>query len=583
MNKSSTCIGKVKHVLGSTVTVSLESDLAGVTPIWEGRLQPIGQVGSLVRIPQGPIVLIAAVSLIGIAELTGPLAPSSTAEIGDRWLQVELLGEIDALGRFKRGVSKFPGLDDPVHFATYKELQAAYPSIDSSRVHIGCLSSAPDVPVTLDSGLLVTRHGAIIGSTGSGKTSAIATILQSFARGGWTSANIVVVDPHGEYSSALGDLATQKSVLGKGNKFLRVPFWALPAMDILQAFCGAVESQTIISKFNELVTQQRREYAKKSKWLTCDLLSITADTPIPFSINRVWYDLVFENTATYSEQAGGGDLCIEDKGDESSLKPPKFTSYALGVKAPFKGPSYSFYGTIPDRLRLAILDPRYKFFLEPTGEGIENDPMPEVICEWLGNDKPISVLNFSGVPSELTDLAIGVILQLLFEVALRCTNKGIGRPRPVLIILEEAHRYLSDTATTKLASIATNRIAREGRKYGIGLILVTQRPSELPSTALSQCGTIIALRLTNSTDQGNVKAALPDSVSGLASALSSLRTGEAIISGESIILPSRVIIDRPNPEPMASDPTLESWRLSVKENDLTQAIAILRGEKLLDE
>lgn len=580
MNKSSTIIGKVKHVLGSTVTVSLDSNLAGVTPIWEGRLQPVGQVGSLVRIPQGPVELIGAVSLIGIAELTGPLTPSLSVEIGDRWLQIELLGEVDALGYFRRGVSKFPGLDDPVHFATSKELQAAYPSIGTSRVRIGRLSSAPDVPVTLDAGLLVTRHGAIVGSTGSGKTSAVATILQSFARGGWTSANIVVVDPHGEYSAALGDLATIKSVLKKKEKFLRVPFWALPAKDILRAFCGPVESMTIISKFNELVTKQRREYAKESKWLSCDLSSITADTPIPFNLKKVWYELTFENTATYSDSKGSGDPCVEDEGDETSLKPPKFTAYALGGKSPFKGPTYGYYQTIPDRLRLAILDNRFKFFLEPSGNEGDSDPLPQVICDWLGHSKPVSVLDFSGVPAELTDLAIGVILQLLFEVALRCKNQGIGRPRPVLLILEEAHRYLSDTATTKLASIAANRIAREGRKYGIGLILVTQRPSELPSTALSQCGTIISLRLTNATDQGNIKSSLPDSVSGFVNLLSSLRTGEAIVSGESIILPSRVLIDKPHPEPRASDPTLESWRLSEKKNNLNDAVAIWRGERL---
>jgi len=580
MNRLSTCIGKVKHVLGSTVTVSLDSNLAGVTPIWEGRLQPVGQVGSLVRIPQGPVELIGAVSLIGIAELTGPLSPSSSVEIGDRWLQIELLGEVDALGKFRRGVSKFPGLDDPVHFATSNELRAAYPSVGKSRVRIGCLSSSPDVPVTLDAGLLVTRHGAIVGSTGSGKTSAVATILQSFARGGWTSANIIIVDPHGEYSTALGKLATIKSVLGGKDKFLRVPYWALPAEDILRAFCGPVESATIINKFNEIVTKQRRKYAEESRWISCDLSSITSDTPIPFNIKKVWYEFTFENTATYSVQGGSGDLCIEDKGDESSLKPPKFKSYALGGKPPFKGPTYGHYGIIPDRLRLAILDNRFRFFLEPSGEGEKSDPLPRVICDWLGHDKPVSVLDFSGVPSELTDLAVGVILQLLFEVALRCKNQGIGRPRPVLLVLEEAHRYLSDTATTKLANIAANRIAREGRKYGVGLILVTQRPSELPSTALSQCGTIISLRLTNSTDQGNVKSALPDSVSGFVNVLSSLRTGEAIVSGESIILPSRVLIDKPHPEPRASDPPLKSWRLSDIKNDLSTAVAIWRGEKL---
>jgi len=136
-------------------------------------------------------------------------------------------------------------------------------------------------------------------------------------------------------------------------------------------------------------------------------------------------------------------------------------------------------------------------------------------------DRPVSVLDFSGVPAEAADVAIGVVLDLLFEVAVRTPRgeTGIGRPSPVLIALEEAHRYLGESANPKPRA-AANRIAREGRKYGVGLLLITQRPSELPETALAQCGTLIALRLSNSADQGRIRAALPDTVAGLASVLS---------------------------------------------------------------
>jgi len=138
-------------------------------------------------------------------------------------------------------------------------------------------------------------------------------------------------------------------------------------------------------------------------------------------------------------------------------------------------------------------------------------------------------------------------------------GEGIGRPSPVLLVLEEAHRYLGEEATA-LTRNSANRIAREGRKYGIGLFLVTQRPTELPKTALAQCGTLIALRLSNSEDQGAIKSALPDTITGLAAVLPSLRTHEAIISGESLVLPARTILDTPNPWPEAEDPSLEAWR-----------------------
>lgn len=160
---------------------------------------------------------------------------------------------------------------------------------------------------------------------------------------------------------------------------------------------------------------------------------------------------------------------------------------------------------------------------------------------------------------------------------MRGEHDGIGRPRPVLIVLEEAHRYLGERATVRTSREAVDRVAREGRKYGVGILLVTQRPSELPPTSLAQVGTIIALRLTNSGDQATIKAALPDSVIGLGDALPALRTGEAIVAGEAATLPSRVALDPPEPWPRASDPDLASWRQAPTVNSLDHAVLRWRG------
>jgi len=571
--QEATAIGRVRHVLGATVTVELDPELAGVEPLWEGRLQSVGQIGSLVRIPQGPVTLIAAVALVGIAELSRPTAPSFVPQAGDRWLQVQLIGEIDGIGRFARGVSRYPGIDDLVHFTTSRQLAGIYPPASESRIRLGRLSASPEISVTLDAATLVVRHSAIVGSTGSGKTSAVSSLLQLLAAGGWHSANVVVVDPHGEYAKALGTVARVRSVLGAGTQLLRVPYWALPSSDILRAFCGPIDSQTITAKFAELVAAQRREFAKSCTWLKIDAASISSDTPVPFDLRDVWYKLQFDNTATYDRGQGAGNPEILDKGDAAELKPPIFKPYSMGSAAPYKGPFYLNYGSIPDRMRTRLLDERFRFFREPMPTPDGGDPLIHVVDEWLGGDKPISVLDFSGVPGEATDVAVGAILQILFELAVRSRTDGIGRPRPVLIVLEEAHRYLAESPTTRLAREAANRIAREGRKYGIGLSLVTQRPSELPATALSQCGTIIALRLTNGGDQATVKAALPDAVAGLADVLPALRTGEAIISGEAVTLPTRVLIDMPNPTPDAADPRLASWRAPGHENDLAGVVS----------
>ena len=574
-----TRIGWVRHVLGSQVTVALDDDLAGVAPIYRGRIQPVGQIGSIVRLPQGPIDLIAQVSLLGIAEPSGVQPPADAIQSGERWLQIQLLGEVDrSTGWFERGVGSYPGLEDPVHFATVEDLRAVYPPEGEDRLRIGRLAAAEELPVSLDAGRIVLRHGAVVGSTGSGKTTTVAEVLQQFARSGWPAANIVVIDPHGEYAASLGNDAAVRSVLGIGNKRLQVPFWALPADDIMRVFAGTAGAPTTQTRFREFVTEARREFSQRAEWLALDTAAITSDTPVPFNVRSVWHKLDSENNETRSVKGDPSTACIEDGGNADSLTPARFAPYGQGGAAPHQNPMFGVHGRTPELLRLGLSDTRLSFFQEPPIEPSGDDPLVGVLVSWLGDSRPVSVLNFSGVPARASELAIGVVLNLLFEAAVRSDPEtgGVGRPRPVLVVLEEAHRYLGSDAAP-IAREAANRIAREGRKYGVGLMLVTQRPSELPDTALAQCGTLVALRLTNSADQAKIAAALPDSVTGLAEVLPSLRTGEAVVTGESVVIPSRVLIDTPDPLPAADDPSLSSWRDDpATKPDVAPAIAAWR-------
>lgn len=574
-----TRIGHVRQVLGAQVTVALDADLAGVAPIYRGRLQAVGQIGSLVRLPQGLVDLVGQVSMLGIAELAGAQPPAEIVQTGDRWLQVQLLGEVDrSTGRFQRGVGTYPGLDDPVHFATAEDLRTVFPAESDDHLRVGRLSAAEDVPVCVDARRLVIRHGAVVGSTGAGKTSTVATILQQFARGGWPAANIVVIDPHGEYATALAGDAAVQSVLATDCPSLRVPYWALPASDILRVFAGTLGGGTTRSRFEELVTERRKAFVEAATWLTLDPSAITADTPVPFDVRAVWHKLDWENNETRNVARDPATVCEVSPGDAATLTPATFAPYSPGGASPFKGPLHGTHGSVPERLRLGLLDPRLAFFQQPQGDPNGTDPLPQEIAVWLGGDRPVSILDFSGVPDQASELAIGVILTLLFEVAVRSTaaGPGVGRPRPVLVVLEEAHRYLGESFAT-MVNNAANRIAREGRKYGIGLLLVTQRPSELPDTALAQTGTLIALRLTNSADQARIRAALPDSVAGLAAILPALRTGEAVITGEALTLPARVLIDTPHPLPAADDPSLSSWRQPPTVPDVGPPVAAWRG------
>ena len=496
-----------------------------------------------------------------------------------RWLQVQLLGAIDrGTGRFQRGVGAYPGLDDPVHFATTEHLRSVFPHPDSQYLRLGRLAATADVPVCVDVARFVVRHAAVVGSTGSGKTSAVASVVQGFVRGGWLASNIVVIDPHGEYAQALSGVAAVKSVLAADDAQLRVPFWALPADEIVHIFCGSSGGPTFRSRFAELVAAERRRFVADADWLPMDPSAVTSDTPVPFDIREIWHRLDAENNETVRKKGDPASTCQVELGNAAQLQPATFEPYGPGGQPPHKGPYHGAYGTMPDLLRLGLRDPRLRFFQKPEGDPHGSDPLVDVMQDWLGGARPVSVLDFSGVPALAADLAIGVVLSLILETSLRCTfdGPGIGRPSPVLIVLEEAHRYLGDRANP-LTREAANRIAREGRKYGVGLLLVSQRPTELQATALAQCGTVISLRLSNSEDQGAIRAALPDATAGLAAALPSLRTGEGVVSGESVILPARVLFDLPDPMPLADDPSLDPWRSEPRAPDVGPALSAWRG------
>ena len=573
-------LGRVRHVLGPIVTVELDPAIAGVSPVLAGRLQQVGQIGSLVRIPQGPVSLIAAVVLVGIAELSPPLPPAQAPNTGNRWLQVQLLGEVDSVGKFRRGVGTYPALDDAVLILRSDELSAVFPGPGPGRVRLGRMSAAGGVPVTLDARSLVVRHGAIVGSTGAGKSSLVSLIVQRICQQ-WPSASVVVVDPHGEYAAALSGVASVRSVTASAaEERLNVPHWALPAQDLLQLLAGKIEGANTSARFAELVTGLRQEFAGSAAWTMPDQAAIGPDLPIPFDVREAWFRLDSENRATTIVSKNDDTRAVKEMGEAATLKKTAFEQYAQGSGSPYQGPRWNNYLTTPDRMRVRLGDPRLAFLLTPNLEDAKKvDPLPKLIEEWLGGKKPVSVLDFSGVSTEASDLAIGLVVRLIFEVALRGRDDGIGRAHPVFIVLEEAHRYLGQGQSVRIAREAVNRVAREGRKHGIGLLLVSQRPSELPDTALSQVGTVIALRLTNGADQSTVRAALPDAVSGLSEVLPSLRTGEALVSGEAVALPVRVALDAPSPWPRAEDPELASWAKEPKTTDVLAAVERWRTEE----
>jgi hypothetical protein len=568
-----TLIGRVTSIVGSTALIELEPDLAGISPTWNGQLHTIGQVGTTVSLPQGASTLLASVTRMSMYRPSIDVQGVSDLVSADlRTMEVQLLGEIDAIGEFHRGVSSYPGINDPVHFVSGDDLIPIYPRADEGHLRVGKLSANDAIDVSLDLQKLVMRHSAVVGSTGAGKSSVVASILQSLSSGPWPSARVVVIDSHGEYASAVTqdalhtDLATVSSTI--------LPMWLLPPRDILAVLFRSPPSNTLIAKFETLVMEARRDFAAQSTWLDMDPEEINADSPIPFDIRDVWYQLDKANRRTCTDKEKTIDALFAE-GDAEKLKAATFIPYGPTASEPFKGPDNATLGTYPDQLRRAIQDPRLLFLSSGDINGFKkSDPLPQIVERILGENRRISIIDTSGVSTAAAEISIGSILQLLFELALRGGELELGRDNPLLVVVEEAHRYFGNRPTSRVASSYVDRIAREGRKYGVGLMLISQRPSELPSTAMSQVGTIIALRLNNDADQSSVGSALPDSLSGLVQSLPSLRTGEAIIAGEALPIPSRVRLKRPNPSPRSNDPEIAAWTSNPRTRlDLSESLA----------
>lgn len=582
MNSRATLIGRVRHVLGARIVAELDPQMAGTSPLYEGRLHRVGQLGSVVRVPQGNMELLGTVTMVGIAELAKVGLPDVRDEpsLGDRWLQFQLLGEIDALGAFRRGVSSYPALDDEVHFATDDVLARIYPGASNDRVDIGLVSGSGAQPFTLDLARLVMRHSAIVGSTGAGKSSTVATVIQSAVEQGFTNANVLVIDPHGEYGGIVGANGRNLGLDASGDGALTVPYWALGLDDLVRVFATGAD-QVTRNRISEVVLQEKLRFLADAKWDQPRPEEVTVDTPVPFDLRTVWYEMDFDNRATFpkGKHRRPEPSSIQEAGDAETLKLAVFEPHNPGGASPFQGHFFGHYGSVPGRIRSRLLDARFAFLARAHPDSTSPDPLPGYLSAWLGGDKPLSVLDFSGIPADVSDVAIGLVLHLVLSIAMNGgSDSGVGRAQPVLVVLEEAHRFIGgEAASTQLARSVVERIAREGRKYGVGLMLVSQRPSELSDTALAQCGTLISMRLTNASDQGRVKAALPDALEGLGELLPSLRTGEALVSGEAAPLPSRVMIRRPSPEPAAADPTVTSWRDAGEETNLTESVARWRG------
>ena len=592
-----TYIGQVASVTGAVVRVRLREDMPSTLVLVGGESYRVGQIGGFFRVPLGYANLYAVCTQIG-----ADAAPPGGVEddwgtaleteqqnrlSGFRWMTIVLFGE--GLGNeFERGVGQYPTVGDEVHLVTNDDLKIVYGWAKGTKgtLSVGQIAASSGISADISVAGLVTRHSAIVGSTGAGKSNLVTVLMETVSDGSLPNARAVVIDPHGEYATAIGHKARVFRInpdQHAGERPLRVPFWALPFSELQQLTLGGLQPN------HEAAI---RDHVLDMKVTAADRLTrppppetLTADSPVPFSIKRLWYELdQFERiTFTTSGNQQNADTANDpvEIGDANELRANRYPAATPYNEAPYKNQKKRNIERHLDLMRSRLKDARFSFLFSPGGgyepnlEGdIEHD-LDDLVRDWVGHDKPITIFDVSGFPSEVLPTIVGTMLRVVYDMLFWAQDLPVGgRQQPLLVVVDEAHRFVPEGQETS-AHRTLSMIAKEGRKYGTGIMLVTQRPSEIDSAVLSQCGSLIALRLTNSADRSKVNAAVPDDLGGLVEQLPSLRTGEGIFLGEVMPIPSRVRIRKAKHKPVGDDPKLpDVWQVEERPDGVLYARAL---------
>jgi uncharacterized protein len=489
-------IGNVIVVTGSEVTVELDP---------RARSKEKATVGQFMGLMSSSVLIVGMITEVG--ELA--VLPAAAGQPLRKVARLDLLGEVrsapDGTARFQRGITEYPALGDAAVLLGERELHIVYGMADEDHAHIGDLQQNSQIGVHIDIDNLVSRHFAILGATGVGKSSGVAIILQKIldAR---PNLRIFLVDPHNEYGRCFGDKA---QVLTPRN--LRLPFWLFNFEETVDAFFGGRpgidEEVEILAEVIPLAKSAYLQYRVNnehplSKKRNPRDTGFTADTPVPYRIEDL--------TNLLDERMGK----LENRN------------------------SRMIYHKLIGRIETFRNHPRYAFMFENANIG--GDTMGEIIAHLFRlptEGKPMTIMQLAGFPAEVVDSVVSVLCRMAFDFGL--WSDGIA---PLLFVCEEAHRYapadkLIGFGPTKRA---LSRIAKEGRKYGVFLGLVTQRPAEIDPTIISQCSTLFVMRLSNDRDQGLIRSAVSDAAVNLLSFIPSLGTREVFTFGPGVAMPTRM-------------------------------------------
>ena len=506
-------IGVVFAIAGSSSRVLLDrASIGALCDDSDPVVAAAGQVGGQVKMRVGTTWLVANIRSLKLEDNAGTCIAAD----------IDFLGEGDEerltgkLYRFRRGVTRYPMPGGEVYPITTSDLQQIYAADDRANITVGTVYPTSDIPAALYVDAMLGKHFALVGSTGTGKSTSAALILHRICELA-PQGHIVMIDPHGEYAAAFKSNGALYDVSN-----LQMPYWLMNFEEHCEVF---LTSSGVSRQFDADILAKCLLAAKAKSRLGQEIAKLTVDAPIPYLLS----DLTTIISAEMGKMDRAGDtapyLRLKTKIDE--------------IKA----------------------DPRYGFMFSGM---LVADTMASFLARIFrlpGDGKPISIIDVSGVPSEITSVVVAVLARMTFDFAIWSRNEP---QRPVLLVCEEAHRYIpAGQETSSAVGRILGRIAKEGRKYGVSLGLITQRPSDLAEGVLSQCGTIIAMRLNNDRDQAFVRAAMPEGARGFLDSIPALRNRECIICGEGVTIPIRVSFEglEESKRPASGDPMFSTlWR-----------------------
>jgi DNA helicase HerA-like ATPase len=533
-DSAKTVVGYLVDVQGGTLTASVVEDEQGHVPIVTIGDEDIlvGQIGSYVAIRQRTVNVIAIVTRMteqeALAAPTIETPGEDTARLpfAKRILRLAPIGSIRPDGEFDQGVGQYPTTGAEVHAISTIDIAKMFERYQSKGFSVGTVATHPSLKVCLDPTNLFGRHFAVLGQTGSGKSWTVASLIQRTVEV-MPRAHIIILDLHGEYCWKREDgnrhyAFAEKIVRHVDARELEIPYWLMTFAELCDLLIERSEREATnqTAFFRDCLNEGKQE-ENQTATPALGLSRVTVDTPIYFSLDN----LISKVRAKNVERVGNR-----------------------------QGPMFGDFDRFLMRIESKLNDTRYHFLLKPVKRNTSAS-LSAMLRDFVGlgtAKAAVTVIDLSSVPFDVRPTVAAQIGRLAFEFNYW---NPLYREFPILLVCEEAHAYIPRAGDSQFAGSRSSmeRIAKEGRKYGVGLGVVSQRPHEVSETVLAQCGTFICLRITNPDDQSYVRSLVPESEGDLVSVLAGLSRGEALVLGEAVPLPTRLQFNRPNPTPNSDD------------------------------